>query len=251
MQQLILAEVQAPLRSLNVGLTHQLDSPFNLFVNLEQLLDPSHRNIHLFIYSMGKQMIAGWGLYDRQDRTFELDGYCKYLLPQLYPMTQYWRRQNYRYAGNTVTDRPSRIISAYLDLPVVDYQEYQRWKHLLAWFDREITEAELERAYPGLLEQLPEDELDLLEYIEELRGRAQHYEQSINLKTLSPELLRQLAPQLQSTLLELFDRFANYVAQHSLDARQVETCPDLDFCQINRNSGGCEVYFSYLSDDFR
>ncbi len=251
MQQLIFAEVRQPIQSLNVGLTHQLDSPFNLFVNLEQLLDPTQRYIHLFIYSMGKKMIAGWGLYDREEKTFELDGYCKYLLPQLYPMTLYWRRQNYRYAGNTVTDRPSRLIAKEFNVPVFEYEEYRKWKYLLAWFNRQITEAELERVYPGSLEALPDDPIDLYEYMEDLEIKVKNYERTINLKTLAPELLRDLAPELKATLNELFGRFADYVAKATIEGSFVQTCPDLDLCRTQRGAPGCEVYFSYLVEDFR
>lgn len=250
MQQLIFAEMTKPVQSLSVGLVHQLDSPFNLFVNLAQLLDPNQQHVHLFIYSMGKKTIAGWGLYDRKSRTFELDGYCKYLLPQLYPMTQYWRRHDYQYVGNTVTDRASSRIAEYLGTPVINYEEYKKWKHIIAWYNHEITNADLDSAYPDIFNQLPDNAIDLHEYIQEIQIKAKRYEKTINRRDMSRELLNELTPQLRDTLNELFDKFADYVSRSLINGWSVQTCPDLDFCRNNSGETDCEVYFSYFQDDY-
>lgn len=264
-QQLIFAHSTSTTnkRILNVGLdlkiTNQLDSPFNLFLNFDQLIDDDKRYIYLFIYSMGEKKIAGWGVYDRVATTFELSGNCRYIGPQLYPMTMLWIKEGYKYIGNSVTNRPARLINKYLDqadkADKADWmqEDYIKSKYLLAYYNKDITEAEIELEYPGLLEQLPSDQDELIDYMIELGKKNKKFEETINRTDLNRSALALLKYDKIETLYDITTKFYQYVSKSKISGpgyeKLLQQCPYLDTCKIDSTTENCEVYHGYSHDD--
>jgi hypothetical protein len=253
-QQLTFAEVVSPVtKTLNIGITHQLNSPFNLFVNFDHLIDPLKRYIYLFVYSMGQKRIAGWGVYDRLNQSFELAGMCRYLTPQLYPMTLNWIDQGFKYVGNAVTNRPKELISKYLDEPMMTYDDYKKSKFLVAHYQQKITLEELDREYPGLWEQASvkyENPLDFIDYMEALKREVLRYEEKINRVDLSSTINRH---PLRYLLEEITQHFYQYLAKSSISGEGYEKllteCPYLETCKLDQNVDACEIHLGFTHED--
>lgn len=178
MQSLIYATVEDPTtqqRSENVGLVQPLESPFNLFLNLNQLRDPYTENVSFFIYSIGARKIIMWGVWNKSTEQFTIDSGCRYRGPQLYGITMYWIKNGYSYVGNTVRNRPQEIVSEQLHGPRVQNEEYIRKRYLLAYLLGEIDEYQYSNKF-GQLPPLPDDDYDRLELATDLQVELKKYE---------------------------------------------------------------------------
>jgi hypothetical protein len=256
MQRLLFAEVEdksQETKTLNVGLIDRLDSPFNLFVNFDHLVDQNKRYIYLYIYSMGEKKIAGWGVYDRNKQIFELSGNCRYISPQLYPMTMNWISQGYKYVANVVTDRPTEIIASYLDTPTLSYDDYRKSKYILAYYNKEIDEAQLESEYLGIWEQVElsyPDPLELIDYLESLKREMNTYELTINRVDITESLYKHPYRELLKDITQKF-----YLHLHNSEItgkgyeKTLSQCPYLDKCKIDPSNEHCEVHFYEHPDD--
>lgn len=184
MQDLIFATIEDPLTrqiTENIGIVQPLESPFNLFLNLNQLTDPYQETVDFFIYSIGAQKIILWGQYNKTTEEFRIDDSCRYKGPQLYEITMHWIKNGYTYVGNTVRNRPQEIISKELAGERMSSDEYIRKRYLLAYLQGEVSEEDYLRRF-GQLPLLPEDDYLLLDYMADLESELKEYEKA----TLTP-----------------------------------------------------------------
>ena len=232
-------------QSLNVGLVRELDSPFNLFLNLKQLINPDNRYIYFYIYSMGKRKIILWGVYEKNKKEFIIDTGCKYNTDQLYTMTMKWKANNYTYIGNSVKNRPSTLISKYLNIPTLTYEEYTEFKYIIAYIDDKITDSEFIEKYGEehleVLELM--DTIDLLDYREELLHKVTEYDQYINRTDIMYTVQKSLSSEVFDTLVLLTKRFQHIIERGNFNTldyeKTLKKCRYLDECRGDE----CAVYF--------
>lgn len=178
MQQLIYATREDPLTrqvTENVGLMQPLESPYNLFLNLEQLFSPLTRQVYFFIYSFGARKIILWGTYDKSTHEFRVDSACRYRGAQLEEITRYWTQHGYTHIGNITVDRITDAMLNYIEGKQIQATDYIQKRYLLAYLKEDISEEEYRLRY-GDLPPLPEDWYDRLEYTVNLEGELLNYE---------------------------------------------------------------------------
>lgn len=256
MQRLVL--LPAPSRqaqdeeNIGVGAVKPLDYPYNLFLNLEELLDPDRRFVYFFAYVLGKLRIVLWGAYDKERKEFHFDGSCRYRTDQLHSMVNTWRREGQTYVANVVRNRPAEILDVYLEGKRMTYPEYLRLKFILAYFDGEISYDELETRYPGSYESFvdeaginpleEEHALHLYDYIEEVAEKVKKYEGEVNRRDVN----KSLNMHVQAVVGKIAERFEATVQtgsfQSSLYYGSLRVCPDKSECDI-REGEGCEAYY--------
>lgn len=273
MQSLVYAlpERETAQKNVNIGIIQPLESPFNLFLNLHQLVDPDKRFVYFFIYSIGARKVILWGVYDKHGQDFHIDNACRYRTDQLYGATMHWIKLGYNYVGNTVLNRPEALISKYskegmsleeyqqkrglisqgegplaglasrsLDRPKMDYPEYVQKKYLLALLNGEISEEDYLRKYQQLPD-LPEDPYELYEYIFDLEKEIKKYEPTINRSDLG-----KVDQSLQVVLTKIMNRFNEAVARGTISTKEFESilqqCPYIQECNKSLTES-CSVYF--------
>lgn len=122
-----------------VGMVAPIESPFHLFLRMADL-QKSNKYIYFFGYSIGSKSIILWGIYDKDNRQFLIDDYCKWKLigrsedGEAYNIGAYmstWKNLGkYQYIANTVSNRPKKLISKYTRNKqstdyITDYNHYR------------------------------------------------------------------------------------------------------------------------------
>jgi len=124
---------------MNIGVIAPLEFPFNLFINLKNLLDIDQNFVYFFVYSLVQKRIEIWGVYIKSTQQFLIDGSCKYTTSQLYNMTKTWKNEDYLYIA-----RPFELIGKYTGQEQLTYSEYLKYKFIIGYFKGLITEGELD-----------------------------------------------------------------------------------------------------------
>ena len=191
--QALLKETNLAQINEDLGIVVPLEFPFNLFLNLKHLANPSIRFVYFYIYSLGKKRIVIWGVYDESTQKFIIDGSCKYQTLELANLIKTWKNYDFTYVGNTVKNRPREVLSGYFNKPQMNYPQYLKGKFILAYFQKKISQEELLSRYPYALSEiyntiLAEDkdapfnfDLYLDECLFSLEKTLSQYEQNINL----------------------------------------------------------------------
>lgn len=78
-----------------VGLHTPLDSPFNIFLRIEDI-EKNNSNIYFYAYSLGKQKIVLWGIYNKENNEFLIDNACQYQPNNLKEIVNSWK-ESYRF----------------------------------------------------------------------------------------------------------------------------------------------------------
>jgi hypothetical protein len=229
---------------LSVGLAQPLTSPYNLFLNLDQLINDD--KVDFFIYSIGAERKILWGVYDKLTRSFQIDSGCEYIPRQLYEITLNWTRFGFKYVGNTVVNRPQKLIQEYLGkLPDMDYEDYTQLKYLEAYLLGEITEEEYRYQY-GSLPLIPEEPNEYYDYFTNLQQTIQQFEKNLNRLDLNRMLLHKLTPSLKREVERITESFRNAVATGNFS--QLPQCPTYEECIVNPTES-CQLYF-FTEPDF-
>ena len=96
-----------------VGLHSPLESPYNIFLRLSDL-ESNSDIIYFYAYSMGKQRVIIWGLYDRSNNEFVIDNSCKYHPNDLKIVIDTWKNNKYEYFFTAMKDRKHDRINQYI-----------------------------------------------------------------------------------------------------------------------------------------
>ena len=91
---------------LYVGFVTPLNSPFNFFVKKEDLKYPNDI-IYFYAYSMGKNKVVIWGVYDPHTEEFLLDNNCKYNVSQMKEIVDNIQNNGYEYKFSASKNRIS------------------------------------------------------------------------------------------------------------------------------------------------
>lgn len=249
MQTLIFAEPLQAQEELRVGLVQPLNSPYNLFVNVEDLLAPNTLEIRFYIYSIGAQRNILWGVYYKDSGLFEIDAGCQYVPRELYEITRNWIRSGYEYVGNSVTDRPNQIINQYLDKPQNTYNDYTKMKYLHAYLTNAISDQDYLSMYESLPQDIPDDPNAYIEYLLDLEEKITKYEASINRTDLNRQLLQKLSGSLRKSLVEITQNFAHAVERG--DYSMLSRCPTQKECFEGQWNASCRIYYEIDYGDFR
>lgn len=95
-----------------VGLKSPLNSPYNIFLRLKDIENNSDI-IYFYGYSMGKERVIIWGLYDKTNSEFLIDNSCQYNPNDLMIIINTWKENKYDYFFNAMKDRMSDRINQY------------------------------------------------------------------------------------------------------------------------------------------
>lgn len=124
----------------DIGLIGQITDPVNIFFSQNDLMNLDMVDyIYFSIYTIGKNKLILWGVYNLETHEFEFDAACRYTLPQLMPIFNTWKRNRYIYAGNNVVDRARERLTALLPehntfTYIDNYETYRRLKYLTTYF---------------------------------------------------------------------------------------------------------------------
>jgi hypothetical protein len=250
MQTLIWAEPELAQQqnqiNLSLGIVQPLQFPYNLFLNFSNLIDPDSRFVYFFVYELGAKRIVFWGIYDKVDQTFSIDGACRYAPAQLAMMVRNWKEHNVNYVANSVmirqplkslmktfqehgfqftgrqvTNLPSERYTNLATEPIQTYAAYLEAKFILGYYDNKISETELETRYPGLHDEFIQQfenkthpsivvgdyDWKLAEYLADLRDEVRLYEEGINRTDLDQYLLPKVEHDIQATVAKITQRF--------------------------------------------
>jgi len=255
MQRLIFASREDEVKTdaqINVGLIRPIESPFNLFLNFEQLVDYEKRYVYFFVYSIGKRKVMLWGVYDKQNQDFIVDGGCKYKPIQLKVITDTWSRSGYKYVSNTVSDRITPTIANYLGNELMTYQDYVDKKRLLRYLTGKLDHKAMVKEYGKnfLFELLPEqidptDENELGEYVEQLSRELTSYEELINRTDIDEGLLSVIGAPIRKMLIKITKLFDQALQDNKFYSDEydnlLDACPDLERCRVEGGKS-CSVY---------
>lgn len=226
-----------------------LNYPYNLFLNLSELLNPDLNYVYFFAYILGREKVVMWGVYDKLNREFYIEGSCRYTPGQLFAMTKAWKEQGQTYVANAVRDRIEERLSHYLDRPRLDYQEYRKLKFLLGYIDGKITLHQLEERYPGSFEEFrssvpllsPDYDLEIYDKAEEIREKVEKYQKTINRRDISKTLHKEIS----QAVAGITDRFKKKMELEngliSASYPYLPFCPSWEECQAKEED--CQAYF--------
>jgi len=244
MQALIFAVPEQTQDELSVGLVQPLTSPYNLFLNLDQLITSDQ--VDFFVYSIGSQRKILWGRYIKSTDIFQIDSGCEYKPRQLYEITLNWTRSGYTYIGNAVLNRQDKLIQEYLGEDTgMTYEEYTQLKYLAAYMQQEITETEYESVY-GPLPDIPEEPEDYYDYLADIQEQIQTFEEDFNRFDLNALIMQRLTRPLRELVERITEKFRNAVAVG--DFTNLPHCPTYEECYLNPDTA-CHLYF-FTEPDF-
>lgn len=258
MQTLIYTIPSQEQENLSIGIVKPLIFPYNLFLNLNELSDPYSRFVYFFVYVIGQKKLVLWGVYDKIDDKFFIDGLCQYSPSQLNMIVQRWKDHHQTYIANSVKDRPIEIINRELGYKPTQYSEYVKNKYLLAYLDNKISLDELEKRYPGLHNEfiinfedktglipgLSEDyDLILHDYIDHFRHTVLEYERKINRTDLSSYTLRNIDHELYDKIVRITEHFYDAIKTGMYETMYISPCPEIGDCDPDTYKMGCELYF--------
>ena len=249
---------------LNIGVITPLTSPYNLFLNVRQIVDPDSEAVYFFIYSFGKKKVVLWGVYLKNEEEFVIEGGCKYAVKNLNKYLKEWKSRDYSYIGNSVYDRITGTIARELGQRRWEYTDYLRYKFVLAYYQNLISEDELKEKYseePYIfldevyekykLDELIDSEDEINEVLNEelisLEKEIREYEANINRTDLNRQTMFSLPKSVRDEIkyiTELFYR-AIKLGYYTEGAyyTNLEKCPSVQECAENYNSLGCEVVY--------
>lgn len=239
-----------------IGVIEPLDFPYNLFINVKDVLDPDRNFVYCFVYILGAKKIAFWATYNKKERIFNIAGGCRYKVNNLLKMTHTWEDQGNKYVANAVKNRFEDVLAGYLGTSRLTYSQYLRLKFILAYYNKQIKLEELKQRYPeeldkfliefeqktGLIEGLSEDyEETFNKYLENIGNQISTYENSIN----RVDLDRSLNDRLYDATAKITQRFYDTVKKGEFQSdnyyTKLKDCPTLEKCQ--EDGENCEVYF--------
>lgn len=240
-----------------IGVIEPLDFPYNLYLNVKDVLDPDRNFVYCFVYILGAKKVVFWATYDKKEKTFNIAGACKYKVLNLIKMTHTWESQGNKYVSNAVKNRIDDVLAGYTGYSRLSYSEYLKLKFILAYYNKKIEFKELENKYPGELIKFVkefEKKSDLTEglsenfdeefdrYLEQIDNKITTYENTIN----RVDIDRNMNDKLYDTVAKITQRFYDAVKlgkfQDDLYYQKLKDCPTLEECNIN-DSENCEVYF--------
>jgi len=249
---------------LNIGVITPLTSPYNLFLNVRQIIDPDSEVVYFFVYSFGKKRVVLWGVYLKNEEEFVIEGGCKYAVKDLGRYLKEWKRRDYSYIGNSVYNRIEGAMARELGRERWEYTEYLRYKFILAYYQNLVSEAELRERYPDEpyifldefyakynLNELIDDESEINEALDRelisLREEIREYEVSINRTDLNMEAIFSLPEGVRDEIKYITELFYEtikfgYYTEGSYYAN-LEGCPSVEECAENYNAVGCEVVY--------
>lgn len=237
---------------INIGIIRPLESPFNLFLNFQQLINPDKRYIYYFVHSLGRRRIVLWGVYDKYQKEFIIEGGCRFNPNQLLGMTNKWKENGYKYTANNVHDRITPTIKKELNEPMWTHEEYTDNKRFYRYLTGELSYEKISEMYGNnfFINFLPlnvdyTDEFELQEFTLKLQHEIQEYEKLINRIDFNDDLMKLITSPIKSLLLELTSRFDKQIQDDKISElsyeQMLKDCPDLKVCKTSKDSL-CRVY---------
>lgn len=227
-----------------VGIIHEFNSPFHLYINLSRLGEDDYTK--LIIYSIGSKKEIIWGIYDVVNNKFEFESACKYQLKQLIPFIRQWENVGYEYIANAVTDRIHLVMASFNpNNKELTRDEYKILKFLIAYLENKIEEDEFlnmdpENTFPRILEKIGianSNDLPFIKFLNQnlkkIKEILEKYEQTINRIDVDKEILRKIinnAELLQlmvSEFYEIINEFNDNAFYNALKkCKSEEECTD-------------------------
>jgi hypothetical protein len=129
---------------LYLGIGHGLSDPFNLFINVTDILEKRDL-IYFFSYSMGAKKVIVWGTYYVPDDKIEIEAGCRYNSWRYISYANIWKEMDYRIYDVLFKNKFTSLIDKYLDKSVIfneinNETDLKAWKYMLAYFDDNISE---------------------------------------------------------------------------------------------------------------
>jgi hypothetical protein len=237
-------------QNIYLGIVKPLTFPYNLFLNFSNLMDPDLRYVYFFVYVLGAKRIVMWGVYNKLDQTFSIDGSCRYAPSQLAGMVKEWQAHNTKYVANSVANRgPLRNLINQLEQhgvtytgrgvvnlthgtgeglwvkPITSYSQYLQDKFILGFYEGKLSREEVDDRYPELLDDfiiefekttkpspvMGDYNYKLGDYLADLAQVVRSYENSMNRTDLDTYRLPGLAENLQDVVAKITQRFYDAV----------------------------------------
>ncbi len=248
-----------------IGLVRPATDPYNVFLQLNSLIDEKSNIVYFFVYSMGKKKIVLWGVYLKNEDQFILDGKCKYKTQQLSTLYKFWKSQQFIYIGNYVVNRILRMFESYGTQHVISDEEYYVYKIILSEYNGTINydqaisllgEEKYNKFWSDInLKQINSDleyEIYVDNEMQTINNKIKQYEQYVNRFDLSSDLFTKINPQIISLVKTINNKFIKYVKSGSLlSDDNIVSCPDFNECRTSDTQDLCKVYYYgslYFSD---
>jgi len=249
---------------------NELESPFNLFLRIPDLIDDEKRYIYFLAYSIGKKRVVLWGVYDKRKKEIIIDNACKYAVKNLMGILRQWKFNEYEYTANAVKNQIIKRIRLYLsemlEDPLPDIKTYEDYE----FFKDKVERAEFYNDYDEELLAYFEDKFNVTEsnhdyfkkldeFLGDLLMQIDKYEKELNLKTTDQKLLNKMDKEVRELIEEVVNKFfkelerSKFASKNIMDV--ISDCPSLDECMSSVfGDDFCAVYFYgdryFYEDDF-
>jgi hypothetical protein len=127
------------------GISSPINSPFNLFLRLNDLRQEGSSLIYYYAYSLGKSRAIIWGVYNEATKEFLIDSACQYDLQILNLAMAKWKDNKYQIISSETKNNKGRLINLYLifdkmkDLAVKNYEKFRVWYMYNALLKKRLT----------------------------------------------------------------------------------------------------------------
>jgi len=245
-----------------VALTTGFDSPFNLYLRLGDL--GRVPLLAFLVYSLGSQAVLAWGHYDTRTQEFQLAQACQARASLLASLNRELPGRGYEYVANSVRDRITALLVE--QPPTLDAETYSKVKYALAveagelsWdtatsvfapLDLEQWWTEwLNEAYPLPAYVLTEEPLAVAAarqaFLAARQAEVAEYEARLNRTDVDREILRSLAKEQATLLLQITQQLPHWLVQSGLNEAGVRAnwplCLARSECETT-TAVVCEVY---------
>ena len=245
-----------------VGIVHNFDSPFHLYINLKDLDESDF--IRIIVYSMGAKKEIIWGTFNALNTKLEFRANCKYTLKQLIPFIKEWESFGYEYVANSVTDRIHIAMNSFnLNNKLLTESEYKILKYFLAYIDSKISyeqfeESDPDNLFPTIIDKLgiiEEDEftdpivnpIDLVylnKNVKKVEEIIKTHEKTINRTDIDKDILRKIIHHtdlLQTIVTSFYQEIKNGPYNNNAFYQAMEKCESQEQCKGSK-SEACDIY---------
>lgn len=118
---MVLTQREADDLDLFVGLNTAITSPYNLFLRVSDVQANSSM-IYFYAYSLGREKVMLWGIYDTPNNEFLVDNNCIYDVNDLDNIIKIWQNHAYQFSSSSQKDMMTMNLRQHHIYSDVKYQ---------------------------------------------------------------------------------------------------------------------------------
>lgn len=270
-----------------IGIVNGINSPFNLFINIENINNRDIPYVYFFSYSFGKNRVIIWGIYKKLENEIKIQSMCQFNSWYYTNYIKQWKEVGYEIYTTEFKNKFTNLIKTYVGKSkpdeIITETDYKAWSYCISYLDNKINEDDLEFLFETLdinqlsyywenyilVGKLPiedfydilnisdsTDDMEFLEKIYEAKDIINEYEKKINyIDNRAPNNIRTIITQISDLFLRYVEK-SQYVSESAI--KLLPECPIREQCSLEDlqdENNTCAVftygYASFNEDDPR